>query len=41
MNTDIVKVYDSDSVESAASAMRSHRVRHAVIVDRRKTISHS
>jgi CBS domain-containing protein len=33
MSTDIVKVYDSDSVEIAASAMRSHRVRHAVIVD--------
>ena len=33
MNSDIVKVYDSDSVESAASAMRSHRVRHAMIVD--------
>ncbi len=34
MNTDIVKVYDADSVETAASAMRSHHVRHAVIVDR-------
>jgi CBS domain-containing protein len=33
MNTDVVKLYDSDSVEHAASAMRSHRVRHAVIVD--------
>jgi CBS domain-containing protein len=33
MNTDIVKVYDSDSVERAASAMRSHHVRHVVIVD--------
>jgi CBS domain-containing protein len=33
MNTDIVKVYDADSVETAASAMRSHHVRHAVIVD--------
>jgi CBS domain-containing protein len=33
MNSDVVKVYDSDSVESAASAMRSHHVRHAVIVD--------
>ena len=33
MNTDIVKVYDSDSVETAASAMRSHHVRHAVIID--------
>jgi len=33
MNTNIVKVYDSDSVESAASAMRSQHVRHAVIVD--------
>jgi CBS domain-containing protein len=34
MNTDIVKVLDSDSVESAASAMRARHVRHAVIVDR-------
>jgi len=34
MNTDIVKVLDSTSVESAATAMRTHRVRHAVIVDR-------
>ena len=34
MNPDIVKVLDSTSVESAASAMRTHRVRHAVIVDR-------
>src|SRR4029077_6704296 len=33
MNTHIVKVHDADSVESAASAMRSHHVRHAVIVD--------
>ena len=33
MNTNIVKVYDADSVESAASAMRSQHVRHAVIVD--------
>jgi CBS domain-containing protein len=33
MNNDIVKVYDSDSVESAASAMRARHVRHAVIVD--------
>jgi CBS domain-containing protein len=33
MNTDIVKVYDADSVETAASAIRSHHVRHAVIVD--------
>jgi CBS domain-containing protein len=34
MNTDIVKVLESDSVESAASAMRAQHVRHAVIVDR-------
>ena len=34
MNADIVKVLDSDSVESAASAMRARHVRHAVIVDR-------
>jgi CBS domain-containing protein len=34
MNADIVKVLDSDSVESAASAMRAQHVRHAVIVDR-------
>ena len=34
MNPDIVKVLDSTSVESAATAMRTHRVRHAVIVDR-------
>ncbi len=34
MNTDIVKVLDSGSVDSAASAMRAERVRHAVIVDR-------
>jgi CBS domain-containing protein len=33
MNNDIIKVYDSDSVESAAAAMRSHHARHAVIVD--------
>jgi CBS domain-containing protein len=33
MNTDIFKVHDTDSVESAAALMRSHRVRHAVIVD--------
>jgi CBS domain-containing protein len=33
MNADIVKVRDSDSVESAASVMRAHHVRHAVIVD--------
>ncbi len=33
MNADVVKVLDSDSVESAASAMRAKRVRHAVIVD--------
>ena len=33
MNNNIVKVHDSDSVESAASAMRAHHVRHAVIVD--------
>jgi len=34
MNVDIVKVLDAASVESAASAMRAQRVRHAVIVDR-------
>ena len=34
MNPDIVKVLDSTSVESAATAMRTHHVRHAVIVDR-------
>ena len=34
MNAEIVKVLDSDSVESAASAMRAHHVRHAVVVDR-------
>jgi len=34
MNTDIVTVLDSASVESAASAMRARHVRHAVIVDR-------
>jgi len=34
MNSDIVKVLDSTSVESAATAMRTHHVRHAVIVDR-------
>jgi CBS domain-containing protein len=34
MNPDIVKVVDSTSVESAASAMRAQHVRHAVIVDR-------
>jgi CBS domain-containing protein len=33
VNREVVKVYDSDSVESAASAMRAYRVRHAVIVD--------
>ncbi|HXJ19230.1 MAG TPA: CBS domain-containing protein [Polyangia bacterium] len=33
VNSEIVKVYDSDSVESAASAMRQYHVRHAVIVD--------
>jgi CBS domain-containing protein len=37
MNTDIVKVLDSASLESATSAMRAHRVRHAVIVDRADT----
>ena len=34
MNLEIVKVFDSTSVESAASAMRVQHVRHAVIVDR-------
>jgi len=34
MNLDIVKVLDSTSVESAASAMRAQHVRHAVVVDR-------
>jgi CBS domain-containing protein len=33
MNLDIVKVFDSTSVESAVSAMRAQRVRHAVVVD--------
>jgi CBS domain-containing protein len=33
MNSNVVRVLDSDTVESAASALRSHRVRHAVIVD--------
>jgi len=33
VSDDVVKVYDSDSVERAASAMRSYHVRHAVIVD--------
>ena len=33
MNNEIVTVHDSDSVESAAVAMRSQHVRHAVIVD--------
>ena len=34
MSAEVVNVLDSASVESAASAMRSHHVRHAVIVDR-------
>jgi len=33
MNTDIVKVLDSGSVDGATSVMRAQRVRHAVIVD--------
>jgi CBS domain-containing protein len=33
MSVDIVTVPDSASVEGAASIMRAHRVRHAVIVD--------
>jgi CBS domain-containing protein len=33
MNTEIVRVHDATSVESAASAMRAQHVRHAVIVD--------
>ena len=33
MNAEIVRVHDATSVESAASAMRAQRVRHAVIVD--------
>ena len=33
MDTDIVTVHDPDSLESAAATMRSHRVRHAVIID--------
>lgn len=37
MNTDVVRVLDSTSVESAAAAMRERRVRHAVIVDRAET----
>ena len=36
MSGDIVRVYDSDSVEIATAAMRAHRVRHAVIVDQRE-----
>ena len=38
MNTNIVKVRDADSVESAASAMRSQHVRHAVIVNKAENI---
>jgi CBS domain-containing protein len=37
MNNDVVKVYDSDSVESAAAAMRARHARHAVIVDQAET----
>jgi CBS domain-containing protein len=33
MKADFVKVLDSGSVESAASAMRAQRVRHAIVVD--------
>jgi CBS domain-containing protein len=33
MNAAIVRVLDDTSVESAASAMRAQRVRHAVVVD--------
>jgi CBS domain-containing protein len=34
MSANVLKVLDSESVESAAAAMRAQRVRHAVIVDR-------
>jgi len=34
MTTDIVTVYDSTSVATAVAAMRAHRMRHLVIVDR-------
>lgn len=36
MTTDIVKVSDYDSVDSAAAVMRSHHVRHAVVVDHKE-----
>jgi CBS domain-containing protein len=34
MTTDIVTVYDSTPVATAVAAMRTHRMRHLVIVDR-------
>ena len=34
MNTDVVRLLDTASVESAASAMRANHVRHAIVVDR-------
>jgi CBS domain-containing protein len=34
MNTDIVTVLETTPVASAAAAMRAHRIRHLVIVDR-------
>ena len=34
MTTNIVTVFDSTPVASAAAAMRAHRIRHLVIVDR-------
>jgi CBS domain-containing protein len=34
MTTDIVTVYDSTPVAAAAAAMRTHRTRHLVVVDR-------
>ena len=34
MTTDIVTVFDSTPVATAVAAMRTHRMRHLVIVDR-------
>jgi CBS domain-containing protein len=34
MTTDIVTVFDTTSVAAAAAAMRTHRMRHLVVVDR-------
>lgn len=34
MTTDIITVFDSTPVSTAAAAMRTHRMRHLVIVDR-------